>query len=792
MLALALAVLSGVLVSLALPVQVLDSLAARAGILLAATLLALCLVWRWRSAKSVLPRSRVSRIGAFLLGWSMAAVGAFSYSQWQLGQALQARFPDRPEAVEIELQARISGLPRAYSDRWSFQLELLEAVDGLPRGSVLQVNWYRAELTEPLRPGDCGRWLLTVRGLRGPVNVAGWEPERLALVQRRSGRASVKARLSECAAHTGLDRWRDELAERIDARLPPSPARASLKALALGDTREFSEADWEGLRATGLTHLMAISGLHIGLLAGFGALLARLLYRRWPGLAERLPRPLAEALLALAFAGVYAGLAGFSLPTRRALAGLAAFLLARLLRRSLGVWSAYGLAVIVVLLLDPLAPLAAGFWLSFGAVAWLLYVFARGSAPRPAWRQLPKAQLLLSLALAPLTAWWFQQGSLVGPLVNLVVVPWVALVAVPLTLLSALLAALAPALADGPLQLAALALQPLWWLVERIGSVDLAVASAAPGLLAVLLASLAVAWLFAPAGVRGRAFAPLLWLPLLWPATPRPAPGHLWVDVLDVGQGQAVLLRTHAHQLLVDAGPAAPMGMDSGEAIVVPSLRQLGVRRLDLLLISHGDNDHAGGAEAVRRALLPSRTLAQLPQMAEDIEPCRRGQRWALDGVEFELLHPPEHFPYLKNESSCVLRIADAFGARLLVPGDIGSLMELRLVREQPAAISADVLIAAHHGSNGSSASAFLEAVGASDVIYSAGWGNRFRMPRMEVLDRVARTGAEQWSTAFSGALHLRSDGTGGYSITALRGAQRRPWRGRDLGSPWQLPSASD
>jgi competence protein ComEC len=660
----------------------------------------------------------------------------------------------------------------------------LEAIDGLAAGSVLQANWYRAELEQPLRPGQCADWQLAVRGLRGPVNVAGWDPERQALVQRRAGRASVKARLQECPEQAGLDRWRDDLAARIDARLPPSSARASLKALALGDTREFSDVHWESLRASGLTHLMAISGLHIGLLAGFGALLVRLLYRLAPGLGERLPRPLAEALLALAFAGAYAALAGFSLPTQRALAGLSAFLLARLLRRSLSVWSAYGLALSTVLLFDPLAPLAAGFWLSFGAVAWLLYVFARGGNPQPTWRQLPKAQLLLSLALAPLTAYWFQQGSLLGPLVNLLVVPWIALVGVPLTLLATSVTIIAPVLADWPLQLAALSLQPLWWLTGQIGGGQAPVATAAPGLLAAVLASLAVAWLFAPAGVPGRAWALLLWLPLLWPAVPRPATGELWLDVLDVGQGQAIVVRTRTHSLLLDAGPAAPQGMDTGESIVVPSLRHFGLTGLDRLLISHGDNDHAGGRRAVIAALRPTRIDAQLSESEDGVGLCQRGQRWDWDGVEFEILHPPEHFPYLKNESSCVLRIQDASGARVLIPGDIGSLIEQRLVREQPIAIAADVLIAAHHGSNSSSSTVFLETVAASEVIYSAGWGNRFRMPRPEVLQRVAQTGARQWSTAHSGALQLRSDGVGGFVISSVRESAPRPWRGNDLGPP--------
>lgn len=736
---------------------------------------ALALGWRWRARRhwrwlALLP----------------VGLAAFFHAQGRINAGLEQRWPDQLEAVAVSVQAHIVELPRQLPDRWSFVLQLDQALERdegrLAAGSRLSVNWYRAELDEPLRPGDCAQWQLQLRGLRGPVNVAGWEPERQALLQRRSGRASVSARGEACRTQSGLDRWRSDLAERVDRILPPSSSRASLKALTIGDTREFGEREWDGLRATGLTHLMAISGLHIGLLAGFGVLLVRLLYRLLPALGERWPRPLAEAVLALLLATTYAALAGFSLPTQRALAALAAFLGARLLRRNLGVWSAFGLALLVVLLLDPLAPLGAGFWLSFGAVAWLLYGMARGGPRVPAWRGLLQAQLLLSLALAPITAWWFGQGSLLGPLLNLLVVPWVALVAVPANLLALALSVVWPGGADWPLQYSAQLLRPLWWLLEQAGGSAAPVGQAAPTLLAVVLASLGVAWLFAPAGVRGRALGLLLWLPLLWPARPQPPVGALWLQLLDVGQGQAVLIRTASHALLVDAGPAAPQGLDLGEAIVVPALRQLGVRQLDLLLLSHADHDHAGGRRAVQSAFAPKAESGQLPQPDERLQPCQRGQSWTWDNVTFEILHPPEHFPYLGNDSSCVLRIEDAAGGRVLIPGDIASIVEQRLLREQPEALVADVLVAAHHGSNGSSSAAFLAQVQPSQVLYSAGWGNRFNMPRPEVVDRVAATGARQWSTARSGALSVRSDGAGGFVLQRERALRAYGWRGADLG----------
>jgi len=518
-------------------------------------------------------------------------------------------------------------------------------------------------------------------------------------------------------------------------------------------------------------------------LAGFGALLMSAVYRLTPTLAERLPRPYAQALSALVFATTYAALAGFSLPTQRAVVALAAFLAARLMRRALDVWSAYALALVAVLLIDPMAPLSAGFSLSFGAAGWLLYWFSRGGRPKPRWRNVLLAQAILACGLWPLTALWFQHGSLAGPLLNLVVVPWVALVVVPLSLLGvAGLLLLPEAWATTLLHLPAEAVRPLWWLLDRLDQWQLSTSTSAPGLVAVLLALLGVAWLFAPIGVRLRALAPLLWLPLLWPRAMPIENGSLRVFVLDVGQGQSVFVQTTTHSALVDTGPGTPGGFDAGDAVVVPSLRAAGVSRLNLLLLSHGDGDHAGGRQSVSDALAPLLLKGSLADDDPPVDSCVRADRWEWDGVKFEILHPPEHFPYLGNESSCVLRVEDAYGAVVLIPGDIGRVIEQRLVREQPEKLPAAVLISPHHGSAGSSTDTFLSAVQPDHVIYSAGWGNRFNMPREQTRARVAAVGAAQWSTARSGALELVSDQSGGFTISPMRSAVQRPWRGPDLG----------
>jgi len=413
------------------------------------------------------------------------------YTQLRLSHALAPRLLELQQALDVSVLARVEGLPKLDGDRLSVQARTLESTAQLGSGSLLRLSWYRFDSNKAplLAPGDCARFELRLRGTRGPINAAGWDPERSALINRWVARGSIgDAQSVDCPGRWGLDRMRWDLAQRIDLHLPPGPERAAIKALSLGDTREFNDRDWEQLRRSGLSHLVAISGLHIGLLAGFGALLASALYRLLPRLAERLPRPQAQAVLALTFAATYAALAGFSLPTQRALIALAAFLAARLLRRALDVWSAYALALVAVLLIDPLAPLSAGFWLSFSAAGWLLYSFSRGGKPKPRWRSLLLAQSILACGLWPITALWFQHGSLVGPLLNLLVVPWVALVIVPLALLSVAALLLLPAPAgEWLLQLTASGLSPLWWLLERLGDWQISTSTAAPAAMAVML-----------------------------------------------------------------------------------------------------------------------------------------------------------------------------------------------------------------------------------------------------------------------------------------------------------------
>nr|WP_281377947.1 DNA internalization-related competence protein ComEC/Rec2 [Chiayiivirga flava] len=694
-----------------------------------------------------------------------------------LAAAMQARLPHALEGVDLQVQGTVVGLPRADASgtRFEFRVDAAHGDAAALTGRLLRLGWYRSG---PV-PAPGSRWALTLRlkRPRGGVNPGGFDAERHALDRGIAATGYVRdvATNRALAPGGGVDALRAALSDAI-ARAVDAPEARFVQALAVGDTRGLDDDDWTVLRATGITHLIAISGLHVGIVAGFGALLARLLYRLVPGLGLRLPLPQAAALAALAAASGYTALAGFALPTVRTLLMIAAALAAVLLRRAFSGAQSLALALIAMLLADPLAVLNAGFWLSFLGVAWLLWCLPQ------AWRVSPlhallSAQGVSTLGLLPLTVWFFGQASVAGPLANLVAVPWVSFVVVPVALAGTALALFAEAWGAPLFALSAWLMQALWLLLEPLAALRgslVYLPDASPA--AFGLALLGALWLLLPRGVPGKPLALLLLLPLLWPARLQPPHGEADIVLLDVGQGLSVLVRTRQHALLYDAGPSYPAGADLGASAVVPALRGLGVARLDRMVLSHGDNDHAGGAEAVRRVFPPSRSLVQRREPQADETPCLAGMRWTWDGVAFEVLHPPPLFPYFGNDSSCVLRIETADGSVALLPGDISETIESRLRRMHPDALDADLLIVPHHGSATSSSGAFIDAVSPQLALVASGHRNRFGLPRAEVLARYRRRGIALLDTAAAGAVHVRLGG--GVHVREARRIDRpRPWR---------------
>jgi competence protein ComEC len=730
-------------------------------------LLAAAAFWRW-------PRWRLPLCCCVGALWAMACGAG----------AMDARLPRELEGRDFVVSGRIAELPLVREDATRFTLFVDDATsDGKAsalRGRVM-VSWYDA--APPL--ASCERWrlLLRLKRPRGLLDPAASDGERMALQRRivatgyvREDAGNVLLGRSRC-----MDGLRDAIARGIAARVDDPHDAALLQAFSVGDTRGLSQDDWEVARANGIPHLIAISGFHVGVAAVFGVWLAGALYLAWPWLALRLPRVQAQAFGALLVAGIYSALAGFGLPTVRTLLMIAVVALARCFRRGGHGAQSLALALIAILVFDPLAVLAAGFWLSFTGVALLMLCLqSRGRGLRAFLHELTAGQILMTVSLLPLTLWFFGEASLVGALSNLVAVPFVSFVIVPCALFGMLLLGLCSPLATPVLWLAAKLAHAQWWLLAWMASWPGAhwyLPEVQPW--ALLLATLGALWLFLPRGMPLRVLGLLLFLPLLWPSLPKPAAGAFEAWVLDVGQGLSVLLRTRDHVLLYDTGARYPSGYDLGEAAVLPSIHALGITRLDMLMVSHADNDHAGGAEAVVAAFPQALRYAGEPErMHMPMQRCATGQAWTWDGVHFRVLNPTAGATGKDNDRSCVLLVEGAGGAFLLT-GDISSKVEPAVADALDDGPS-PVLLVPHHGSKTSSSADFIDAVDPPFAVVSAGWRNRFGHPKPEVLARYAAAGVPVLNTADSGAIALDFPADGPARVTARwRLRDPRYWRER-------------
>ncbi|MBH1566240.1 DNA internalization-related competence protein ComEC/Rec2 [Stenotrophomonas maltophilia] len=713
----------------------------------------------------------IAGVGGWLLpwrgrAWAAALLGlawATVHGHW----VLHGQLPPGAPPQDVQVRGRVADLPRQGPGYTRFVLHVEDA-GALPslRGKRLQVTWNDPWRGSPAHEAEGGRhavragshWQLSlrVRAPRSRINPGGFDGERHAVLRGISGNASVRdpARAREWLPAQGLQAWRERSSAAIAVQVA-HPAARFVQALALGDTRGLSDADWEHLRALGLTHLVAISGFHVGVVAGFGVLLCRLWWWLCPWRGRSWPRPQAAAWGAALAAATYAVAAGGALPTVRAALMIGLVALARAGRRPVGAGQGLALAAMVMLLPAPLSVLSAGFWLSFGGVLWLLWCLPR-TGPEGiggGLRGFLAAQGVASLGLLPLCIALFGGTARLGPLVNLPIIPWWTMLVVPLSLLGTGLhvlhdgagrwawraAAWLFELSWGALQPLALHPQAMWWLAE------------APRW-ALPVALLGVFWWLLPRGAGGGLAGLLLCLPLLWPARHAPAAGELELLVHDVGQGTAVLVRTARHALWYDVGP--PTGGEGNERILVPALRALGQGPPRQVMLSHAHLDHTGSLPSLRRQLPGLQLLAPPGSTIGGATPCQQGMRWEWDGVDFQVLHPAPGGRQAENEDSCVLRIASRHGV-VLLPGDIGRPAEGALLQAYPHALRADVVLVPHHGSGGSSSAPWGAAVAPRLAVVSAGHRNRFGHPRQEVVQRWQAQGAEVLATADSGAIRV-------------------------------------
>ena len=688
------------------------------------------------------------------------------------GLRLDERMPDTDGRVDRIVTGVIDDFPRTVAGTCRFRLRVSDIADSGPPLERVQATWY--ECREAPRAGETWRFKLRLRAPRGLHNPGGFDFEQWAFRENLSATGYVRdelppQRLAGCETGPLLLCARAALVQRLWDWLGENPGRPYVIALTTGARHWLADEDWEALRRTGTAHLFAISGLHVGVVAWFAWLLgagagrfAQLFLR---GMQPRYPATALSFLAALS----YAALAGFAVSTLRSLAMITAVLVFTQLRRHGGLGAALGTALLVVVAPDPFAVLSPGFWLSFGAVGVLaLSVLGlrepagasdgRRAANTAAWaRRLAVAQWRITLGLAPLVVMFFGEVSLIGALVNLFVIPLFSLLIVPGLLASLLLAAVWPHGGVFLLHHGAGLLAGVMSLLSQLSAFDLAVwAAPAIGLPAMLVGCAGIAWLLAPRPAPARWAAPLLLIPAVLGLDRHPGQAELAVTVLDVGQGLSVLLQAPGYNLLYDAGPRYSSS-DAGDSVVTPALAALGVRRLDAVVISHGDNDHAGGAASVLKAHPQAELIAPAPYGLEAARyrRCVEGLQWTAGEVHFRALNPPPGGGTRGNNDSCVL-VVQAPGVRVLLPGDLESSGESRLLR---AALEGpfDLVVSPHHGSSSSSSPRFVEALQPRLVAHSAGFFNRWGFPTDPVVERWDRVGARQWDTGAGGALRFES-----------------------------------
>jgi len=798
----------------------------------------------------------IVRISVLLCAFTLS----LTWSSWRAELRLNDRLSVEQENVVSRATFLVNGLVQDQGDNLRFEaIVQTEAkndllVSGIPRH--IQVVW-RKPLPEhqalEVRPGQQWRAALIFKRPHGALNPHGFDYE--AHLLSRNIRAIGRVRghpvlLSEDGFHSMqvvVSLARQKLRSAMRRHVGDMTYGAVLIALAIGDQDSVRTEHWNIFNQTGITHLVSISGSHVTMLAAFGGLSMLWLWKRlrWRdrALGEHIPAKVMAGVAALGVAWLYCLLAGWGAPARRTFFMLLVSGLAMMARLPIKATGVLCLAAAVVTVIDPWSPVSSGFWLSFGAVAILFFVGSQAESIQTesvsrsvrCWQILKESarlQWLITLAMLPALAFLFQQVSISSPLANAVAIPVVTFIVTPFALLTALIACVPgmSALAKLTAWIAHVAFDgcmiPVSWLAHASWS---SFAVAAMPLWSLLFSVLGLCWALQPPGVPMRWVGWTLLLPVLSWQPQRMPNGGWWLSALDVGQGSAILVQTRHHALLFDTGPKVGAS-DAGQRVVAPVMRALGVRKLDALVISHSDMDHAGGLPSLLKEISVEHVfasfnleswLSKIQQTASlvasrprpnDITSCVAGYVWDWDSVRFSFLHPQDESSDLfknqyqsllkkkvrtnkvrTNTQSCVLHIQGTHHSALLT-GDIGIKQEGEILQRLNTALAmstdltlknnarrsfADVVLVGHHGSLTSSSQSFVRFSGASHAIAQAGYFNRFSHPAQEVQQRWLSAGARFWRTDIHGAVTVQSS-MEGLKVQSESFRRKRYWHERD------------
>ena len=718
----------------------------------------------------------------------LLSVAAFVFGVcWASGFALWRMNDELPRAWEqktIQIVGVVASVPEAteHGTRFRFDVEkILTKYAVVPQHiSLNQYNAYQkyggkrhqdanaeAVVTQLTNFKAGQRWKLFVRLKRphGTANPHGFDFESWALSENIRATGSIKNNTENKELNTFvwrpsyvIEHLRENIKQRISHVLAGKPYIGIIEALVMGDDSQIAVDDWQVFLRTGVSHLVSISGLHITMLSGLAFGFVSFFWRRVPGLVMRLPTRKAAVIAGVITGLAYALIAGFSVPSQRTFYMLLVFAVALWSGRQLLISQVLAIALFIVVLLDPWAVNAPGFWLSFGAVAMLAYALGARIGQIHWFRAALQTQWAVTIGMLPLLLVMFNQASVISPIANAFAIPLISFVVTPLALLGSFLPI------DAPLNWSYKALEVGMIALKWLNQLPMATwQQHAPATWTLLPAMFGMLWLLLPRGFPLRWMGVVGFLPMILITPIKPNVGDMKVTVLDVGQGLSVVVQTTSHTLLYDAGPKYNEQSDAGSRIVVPFLRGEGVAKIDGFIVSHNDIDHSGGMASVL-ALMPVTWLAssfkdkiEAPETQNKLT-CFAGQVWVWDNVRFEVLHPTiEGYDDLKvsdNNRSCVLKVTSQAGS-ILLTGDIEKEAESALLNTMPEKLKSDVLTVPHHGSKTSSTSAFITAVAPNISVFTAGYLNRFGHPKPLILERYQTFGSTIQRSDYDGAIQI-------------------------------------
>lgn len=692
-------------------------------------------------------------ISAFLLGFSWVLWYVLGLYSWNL--------PVEWEGKPLIINGYIDSIPDNTDSKISF-LFLVENFQSKKIHSIIKLS-SQDENLKSLHAGDKWQFKVKLKRIHGVMNPGGFDYESWALQEgiRANGYIviSQENQLLESHWYHGLlNRIREKLKNKIEVNLPQSNTSPWIVALALGERQNISAENWEILRNTGTNHLMAIAGLHIGLMSSFIFLLASWCWRRISKLMFIFPAQLVGGFCAFMMAILYSALAGFSIPAERTCIMLSIALITLIAQRVIAVWQAWSIALLAVLLINPLCVLTESFWLSFCSVALIIFGVSGRLNPHNLWWKIGRIQWVITVGLIPLGIGLFQQFSIISFIANSIAIPWIGFVIVPLTLLGCFILIFSAKCGGLILLLADKLLAILWQILTYFshlswGNIYLMM----PNNWILFTACIAIIILLLPSGFPGKWFGVIGFLPLIFYQYPAPKSGEIRFSLLDVGQGLSAVIQTHKHVLVFDAGPKLSPNYDMGESVVTPFLRSIGIKKIDMLVISHPDNDHIGGANALFHYFKILKTKTSTPDRLVSFpsEYCFRGESWKWDEVNFTFLYPTSENLNLDNDSSCVLFITNKKNKSILLTGDIEKFAEKYLIQNDQKNLATDILVAPHHGSKTSAVSEFVEYAHPRFVLFPVGYLNRYHFPHVSVIEKYQQIHADLFETDRSGTIQF-------------------------------------